>query len=107
MATIKNRKREPLSEEDVKKKFPHGIGIYQCDDGICLIFGRREGYHDAKVMLDHGAQNDEQWWADLRSHLQGQFLPFTQKGSEREKLENIVNTKLFDLPRLYTLFAEG
>jgi len=98
MATIRNRKKEPLSQEEVLKKFPYGIGIYNCDDGVCLIFGLCEGYHQARVVYGDGAQNDDRWWADLRSILKEKYLPPNPTGYDREPLENEVNSALFGLP---------
>ena len=106
MGTVRNRKREALSEEDVKTRFgPHGIGIEECDDGLCLIYGFRAGFREACLKFDHGATNDERWWADLRGLFKGKFWFKGESLMDRETLENEVNQKLFGLEPIFTIFC--
>ncbi|HEY6021535.1 MAG TPA: hypothetical protein VIY48_17025, partial [Candidatus Paceibacterota bacterium] len=68
MATIKNKKRAPLSQDEIVSLCkPDGVRIFDCDDGVCLIAKWRPGHRTASLMFDHGAQSNERWWADLSS----------------------------------------
>jgi hypothetical protein len=106
MGTIQNRKREALSEEEVIKRFCSGfdgIGIEECDDGLCLIYGVRAGYRKECVAFDYGAASNERWWADLRSILKGEFWFKGKSPTDKERIENVANKKLFGLEPTFTL----
>ena len=105
MATIKNRKREPLSEQEVIDFFnPHGIGIEECDDGVCLVFVLRSTYKDEVIRFDSGAANNERWWANLQGLLKGEFCSKDNHESERDRLADTVNAKLFGITSKYTVY---
>lgn len=105
MPTIRNKKREPLTEEQVKQLFPNGVAILACDDGICLICKRDPDYDQVVILFggeDSADKKAEQWWANLQGLLKGKFITHpTMK--EREPLENKVNKQLLGLEIRYTL----
>ena len=54
MATVQNKKSEPLSLQDALNRFPRGIRVYQCQHGIVLV-------------SPNGESEKGQWWVDLTS----------------------------------------
>lgn len=53
MATIRNRKSNPLSMEEMIKTCTRGIRAHECQGGIVLI-------------SDNQVQDGSRWWVDLR-----------------------------------------
>ena len=94
MATIKNRKKEPLTLEKMKEMFKGGVEVEECRNGIARISLRRN--------------KNEHWWVDV-SPLVGEqnIIPVGLCSSEkkywefifaRDTLSNQLNRNFFNLP---------
>jgi hypothetical protein len=92
--TIKNRKKEPITIEQMKEMF-NGVEVQECHGGIALVQGN----------------SNERWWVDITplvGAVDAKCVPqFPEKAwwvfvSIRERLSNTLNTKVFGLkPTLY------
>lgn len=52
MATIKNRKRDPITPEKLKRQCPGGVATVRWEGNLRLVTSKRNP--------------DEQWWVDYR-----------------------------------------
>ena len=51
MATILNRKKNPLSMEEAKEYIKNGVWVHCCDKGICLIGDTHQRWIDLSSIL--------------------------------------------------------
>ncbi|MFA5188729.1 MAG: hypothetical protein WC460_05195 [Patescibacteria group bacterium] len=100
MPTTNNRKKEALSIEEMKRKFPNGVIVHDCKEGFCLISGKRPG-----ESWESETPNDL-WWADASSVIgeitpAGEYNFFTpQKIDLAQKLDKVtieLNSKIFNV----------
>lgn len=84
MATVKNKKKSPLSVDEVKEKFRDGACVHECHKGVCLI-SRTE-------------TSDEFWWAELSAILGDANLEsfFKQKIEPDMPDWNVRRVEIFD-----------
>ena len=94
MATIRNRKKEPLTLEKMKEMFTGGVEVEECRNGIARISLQRN--------------RDQHWWIDVNP-LVGEInivpvrLEISEKTywefvSARDELSNRLNRTFFNLP---------
>lgn len=106
MPNIRNKKRDPLKDEQLKVLYPEGVAILECDDGICLIC-RRDSAYDRQIIVfggeDSADKTSDCWWVDLQGILKGEFLAINTSMSRREPLEYKVNEMLLSVSIRLTL----
>lgn len=102
MATVKNKKREPLAEWEVRQKFPKGIWLRDCQSGICLVSADKV--------------TEEQWWVDftklsvvgsltLPSRPEGYGDSYSQWVFSRNRLTDAINKVVFGINSPLRLYA--
>jgi len=108
MPTTNNRKKEALSIEEMKRKFPNGVIVHDCMKGFCLVSGKKPG-----ESWESETPNDL-WWADASSVI-GEVTPIGEYNSPiprkinlAQKLDEVtieLNSKMFNVKLRRKVYA--